>query len=110
MACAALRSGDIQAIMRPSEALKDRVEAVRAIIARSPFGNPRVFGSVARGEDDAESDLDLLVDAKDGASLFDLVGLEQDLSTLLGVPVDLLTQGCLGPRIVQAVMRDARPL
>lgn len=96
--------------MRPSEALKDRLEAMRAIIARSPFGNPRIFGSVARGEDDAESDLDLLVDAADTASLFDLAGLEQELSRFLGVRVEVLTQGCLGPRIVDAVMRDARPL
>jgi len=96
--------------MRPSEALQDRVEAVRAVIARSPFANPRVFGSVARGEDDAESDLDLLVDATEGATLFELAGLELELTALLGVRVDVLTQGCLGPRIVESVTRDARPL
>ena len=96
--------------MRPSEALQDRVEAVRAIIARSPFTNPRVFGSVARGEDDADSDLDLLVDAAAGATLFDLAGLELELAELLGVRVDILTQGGLGPRIIDSVTRDARPL
>ncbi|MDO9712090.1 nucleotidyltransferase family protein [Paracraurococcus lichenis] len=96
--------------MRPSDALRDRLEAVRAIIARSPFGNPRVFGSVARGEDDEASDLDLLVDGTDGASLFDLARLQIDLEALLGVRVDVLTADSIGPRIAGDVFRDLRPL
>ncbi|TCZ64060.1 nucleotidyltransferase family protein [Roseicella aquatilis] len=96
--------------MRPSEALRNRLEAVRAAIVRSPFENPRVFGSVARGEDDEDSDLDLLVEPRQGASLFDLAGLEHELSSLLGVRVDILTSGSLGPRIAPSIARDARPL
>ena len=48
--------------MRPSQAVAARLDEVRAVIARYPVSNPRVFGSVARGEDDEKSDLDLLVD------------------------------------------------
>jgi hypothetical protein len=96
--------------MRPSEALRDRLEEVRAVIARYPVANPRVFGSVARGEDDEGSDLDLLVDATDRASLFDIAGLEIDLADLLGVRVDVITSGGLTERISPAVLRDARPL
>ncbi len=86
--------------MRPSEAIAGRLDAVRAVIARYPVGNPRVFGSVARGEDDEESDLDLLVDQTERTTLFDLAGLESELSDLLGVRVDVLTPGAVGLRIV----------
>ena len=96
--------------MRPSEPMAARLESVRAVIARHPVGNPRVFGSVARGEDDEKSDLDLLADPNEKASLFDLAGLEQELSDLLGVRVDVLTPGAVGPRIAASVYRDARPL
>ena len=96
--------------MRPSEAIAGRLDAVRAVIARYPVSNPRVFGSVARGEDDEKSDLDLLVDPMERTSLFDLAGLQLELTDLLGVPVDILTPGSVGPRIADSVYRDARPL
>ncbi len=83
---------------------------MRAIIARYPVSNPRVFGSVARGEDDEKSDLDLLVDPTERATLFDLAGFEQELLDLLGVRVDVLTPGGVGPCIAASVYRDARPL
>ena len=96
--------------MRPSEAMAGRLEAVRAVIARYPVSNPRVFGSVARGEDDEKSDLDLLADPTERTTYFDLSALEDELSTLLGVPVDILTPGAVGPDIAKAVHRDLRPL
>ena len=96
--------------MRPSEAIAGRLDAVRAVIARYPVSNPRVFGSVARGEDDAMSDFDLLVDPTERTTYFDLAGLQLELVDLLGVPVDILTPGSVGPRIAEAVYRDARPL
>ena len=94
--------------MRPSEAIAGRLDEVRAVIARYPVRNPRVFGSVARGEDDGNSDLDLLVDPAERTSLFDLAGLEAELSDPLGVRVDVLTPGGIGPRSAAAVYRDAR--
>ena len=87
-----------------------RLDGVRAVIARYPVKNPRVFGSVARGEDDEKSDLDLLVDPTERTTLFDLAGLELELSNLLGVRVDVLTPGAIGPRIAASAYRDARPL
>lgn len=55
--------------------------------------NLRVFGSVLHGTDKDDSDLDLLVDALPGATLFDFGGLQVGLEDLLGVNVDLLTPG-----------------
>ncbi len=96
--------------MRPSEAIAGRLDAVRAVIARYPVSNPRVFGSVARGEDDEQSDLDLLVDPLEKASLFNLAGLELELSELLGVRVDVPTPGGVGHCIAASVYRGAHPL
>ena len=72
--------------------------------------NPRVFGSVLRGTDQEGSDLDLLVDALPGATLFDLGGLQVELEHLLGVQVDLVTPGDLPPRLRDQVVAEARPV
>ena len=96
--------------MKPSDILAAKRDEVLAVIAASQFTNPRLFGSVARGEDKDESDLDILVDSYEGASLFDLVGLELQLIDLLGVQVDIFTPGSLKKGIRPNVLRDERPL
>lgn len=70
----------------------------------------RVFGSVARGEAETKSDLDLLVSLEPGRSLFDLGGLLMDLQTTLGLPVDVVTFNGLKPRLREQVLSEARPL
>ncbi len=72
--------------------------------------NPRVFGSVVRGTDTEGSDLDLLVDALPGATLFDLGGLQIELEELLGVPVELLTPKDLPVKIRDKVLAEAKPV
>ncbi len=79
--------------MKPSVALDLKRSAVREATGRFRAANPRVFGSVLHGADQDGSDLDLLVDALPGATLFDLDGLQVELEALLGVHVDLLTPG-----------------
>jgi hypothetical protein len=69
--------------------------------------NVQVFGSAVRGEDDADSDLDLLVDMEEGRSLVDRVALKQDLEDLLGREVDVVTEGSLHPRLRERVLREA---
>lgn len=70
----------------------------------------RVFGSVARGEDDERSDIDFLVNMEKGRSLFDLGGLLMDLQDLLGRDVDVVTEKGLRERIRERVLREAIPL
>ncbi len=69
--------------------------------------NVRLFGSVARGDDDARSDIDIMVDLEPGRSLFDLGGLLTDLNTLLGRDVDVVTEKGLRPALRERVLREA---
>jgi predicted nucleotidyltransferase len=69
---------------------KHRKEILR-VAAASGARNLRVFGSVARGDAKPGSDVDLLVEFEAGRSLWDLVGLQQDLEELLGVHVEVAT-------------------
>lgn len=69
--------------------------------------NVRIFGSVARGEADAQSDIDLLVDMEPGRSLFDMGGLLMDLQDLLGCNVDIVTERGLRDRIRERVLKEA---
>jgi len=96
--------------MRPSVALEMKRSAVREAVKRYRTANPRVFGSVLRGTDRDGSDLDLLVDALPGATLLDLGGLHDELESLLGVEVDLLTPGDLPQKIRAEVLAEAQPI
>jgi predicted nucleotidyltransferase len=96
--------------MKPSTALDLQRAAVREVVSRFRTSNPRVFGSVLLGTDKEGSDLDLLVDALPGATLFDLGGLQVELEDLLGVSVDLLTPGDLPLKFRQQVLEQARPV
>ncbi|MCL2875641.1 MAG: nucleotidyltransferase domain-containing protein [Betaproteobacteria bacterium] len=96
--------------MRPSVMLDMKRSAVREMVSRFRTANPRVFGSVLHGTDLDGSDLDLLVDALPGATLFDLGGLQDELKSLLGVDVDLLTPGDLPPRFRAKVLAEAQPV
>lgn len=96
--------------MRPSQALELNRTEVLALTARSRAVNVRVFGSARHGEDKDGSDLDLLVDALPGTTLFDLGGLQVELEELLGVRVDLLTPGDLPVKFRERVLKDAVPV
>jgi uncharacterized protein len=72
--------------------------------------NVRIFGSVARGDATSDSDIDVLVDLQPGRSLFDLGALLEDLKTLLGCRVDVVTENGLRARIRNQVLQEAIPL
>ena len=96
--------------MSPNELLHEKREDILRVASRRGASNVRVFGSVARGEDDAKSDIDLLVDLEPGRSLFDLGGLLMDLQDLLGRNVDVVTERGLRERIRERVLKEAIPL
>ncbi len=80
------------------------------LIERYRGRDVRVFGSIARGEDTAASDIDLLVTFEQGTSLFDLVGLEDELGDMLGIDVDIVSTGGLRLPKHQSILDEARPL
>lgn len=96
--------------MTIEERLQEKREDILRIAARHGAHNVRVFGSVARGEANETSDLDLLVDLEPGRSLLDHAALWLDLKECLGIEVDVLTERGLKPRLRADVLREARPL
>jgi uncharacterized protein len=94
--------------LKPSVALEPNRAAVRELAGRFGAANPRIFGSALRGLDEDGSDLDLLVDALPGTTLFDLGGLHAELEDLLGVRVDLLTPGDLPAKFRERVLSEAQ--
>ncbi|MGI9007017.1 MAG: nucleotidyltransferase family protein [Streptosporangiaceae bacterium] len=80
------------------EGLRRRRGEILLVARKRRAHRVAVFGSVARGEARADSDLDLLVDFEQGASLLDHVGLFQDLEELLGVGVDVVARSALKAR------------
>jgi predicted nucleotidyltransferase len=67
------------------------MDDVAKVFAGFPVAQVWVFGSVARGDDRPDSDLDLLIDLKPGASFADIIGLDDEMSAVLGCPVDIVT-------------------
>lgn len=92
------------------EKLVERREEILTVAREHGAYNVRVIGSVARGEDDERSDIDILVDMEQGRSLLDLGGLLMDLRALLGRSVDVATENGLRERVRDRVMKDAIPL
>lgn len=96
--------------IRPSLRVAEHREAIHDAVAKYNATNPRIFGSVARGEDDSDSDIDVLVDFTAEASLLDEVGLRLDLTELLGIEVDVVASDTLRGPIRQRVLHEAVPL
>ena len=96
--------------MSLSEKLREKREEIFRLAEVHGASNIRIFGSVARGEDGPESDIDFLVDLEAGRSLLDHAGLMLDLEELLECKVDVATERGLKPRIKDRVLKEAMPL
>lgn len=96
--------------MKPSEALISNRAAIRQVVESHHACNVRVFGSVLRGEDTHDSDLDLLIDPTPDTTLFDIGAIRHELNRLLGVPVDVLTPNSLPDSFRERVLAEARPV
>lgn len=95
--------------VRPSQLVRAARDQVLAAVGAVGGSDVRLFGSVARGTDDPESDVDLIVAFPPGADIVTLLTLEETLSSLLTVPVDVVSAGSSGPLIEQA-LRESVPL
>ena len=93
-----------------SEVISNQKEQVLALAAKYGASNVRIFGSVALGTADADSDIDFLVDMEKGRSLFDLGGLLMELQELLGRKVDVVTENGLHWYIKEKVLSEAKPI
>jgi predicted nucleotidyltransferase len=93
--------------MYQNDLLKSRREEILRIAAKHGAQNVRVFGSVARGDADSQSDIDLLVEFKRGTTLLGHAALMQELEDLLGVKVDVVSERGLRDRVRERVLREA---
>jgi len=96
--------------MRQDQLLREKRAEILRVASRHGASDVRVFGSVARGEADRESDIDFLVELDAGRSLLDLGGLQMELESLLGRRVDVVTERGLKARIRERVLREAVPV
>lgn len=96
--------------MKIEELLEAKREEILRVAAKRGARNVRIFGSVARGEADEASDIDILVDLEPGRSLLDLGGLWSELNELLGRKVEVVTEKGLRERIRDRVLKEAVPL
>ena len=96
--------------MKPSQVLDANRAAIRGVVEAHRGRNARVFGSVLRGEDVEDSDLDILIDPTPETTLFDIGAICYKLEKLLGVPVDVLTPNALPDKFRAEVLAQARPV
>lgn len=95
---------------RPSIPLAVYADDIRHEARRFHLSNVRVFGSAIRGQDNENSDIDLLVSLTPGASLFDLGGFAHEVETITGFDVDLLTDDLEDDEHFRHVLDEAVPL
>ncbi len=103
----ATRRAEPQRTIALRRLVSERRHEILEIARTHGASNVRVFGSVARGEETDESDIDLLVDMQPGTSLLDMSRLRRALSELLGVKVDLVSSRGLSGRNGTTILQEA---
>lgn len=93
--------------MTVSNTIKGRREEILDLARKYGAKNIRVFGSMARGEQGPESDLDIIVEMEKGRSLLDIIAIKQDIEEILGRKVDVVTEASISPYIRDAVLKEA---
>ncbi|WP_298272080.1 nucleotidyltransferase family protein [Geobacter sp.] len=89
------------------EILRQNREEILAISSKYHADNVRLFGSVARGDERLESDIDFLVDFQPGSTLFDQISLIEALSSKLGRKVDVVSSRALNRHLAQKIQQEA---
>lgn len=90
--------------------LHERRDDLQAIAARHGVSNLRLFGSVVRGEERPDSDVDFLVDIAEGRGVADYLALVEELEEMLGRRVEVVIERSLSPYLRPFVEAEARPL
>jgi predicted nucleotidyltransferase len=96
--------------MSQLDIIRGKRDAILSLAENYGIRRVRIFGSIARGEDRPESDLDVLVDFEPGRSLLDQVGFRQDLEEMLGRRVDVVAEGGISPYLEARILGEAVPL
>jgi predicted nucleotidyltransferase len=96
--------------MNEFQEIQQRKKEILVVARQHGIVNVRIFGSVARGDDNPQSDIDFLVDLEEGRTLFDLGGALVKLQELLGRKVDIVTERGLHWYLRKEIMKEARPL
>ena len=99
------KKGDFS--MKRLDGLRSRRDEILGVVAQHGIKNVRIFGSVARGEERPDSDIDLLVDIEPDRSLLDLVGAYQELEQRLHYRVDMVTERGLKERVRRKILGEA---
>ena len=93
-------------MVRMTESVKQLREQLLPVLKRHGVIRAGLFGSAARGEARAGSDIDVVVEFEKGRSLFDQSGLRLDLVEILGRAADVVTYGSLHPRLRERILRE----
>ena len=99
--------------MRASQLLEKYSNEIKSIARRyeqEGIRNLRVFGSIAKGLDTDESDVDFLVDTEPAVTLFTIGGMHYELEQLLGSKFDLITSGSLPEALKSKILAEAKPI
>lgn len=96
--------------MKLNELIKQKRNEIISLAEKYGAYNIRIFGSVARGQENEDSDIDFLVDLRDERSLWDLGGLWVELNDLLKVRIEVFTENTLKDSIRRIASKEAIPL
>ena len=96
--------------MNRSDSLRKRRDEILRIAKCHGVEDLRLFGSVSRGEERPDSDIDFLVRLESGRSLLDIVAFKQDIEDLLGFKIDVVTENAVSPYIRERVLKEALSL
>ena len=104
---AGLRRIAVWAPRHAKDEVMAKAELIRSLAKAHGATSIELFGSAARGEDRPDSDIDIMVELEPGRSLLDLIGLAEDLQSLLGRKVEAVTKKAMKPRVLASARKDA---